>query len=70
METVWPIGDTLGDSGGQGSLVCCSSWGCKQPDATERLNIGETQQTFIQQRREAIVIKSAQVELVPPDLGK
>ena len=23
---------------GQGSLVCCSSWGCKESDMTERLN--------------------------------
>ena len=29
---------TLGDSEGQGSLVCCSPWGCKQSDMTEQLN--------------------------------
>ena len=23
---------------GQGSLVCCSPWGCKESDTTERLN--------------------------------
>ena len=23
---------------GQGSLVCCSPWGCKELDMTERLN--------------------------------
>ena len=23
---------------GQGSLACCSSWGCKQLDTTEQLN--------------------------------
>ena len=28
----------LGDSEGQGSLVCCSSWGCKKLDTTEWLN--------------------------------
>ena len=28
---------TLGDSEGQGSLACCSPWGCKESD-TERLN--------------------------------
>ena len=27
-----------GDSEGQGSLVCCSPWGCKELDTTERLN--------------------------------
>ena len=25
---------TLGDSEGQGSLVCCSPWGCKESDTT------------------------------------
>ena len=28
----------LGDSEGQGSLVCCSPWGRKESDTTERLN--------------------------------
>ena len=26
---------TLGDNKGQGSLACCSPWGCKESDATE-----------------------------------
>ena len=29
---------TLGDGEGQGSLVCCSPWGCKESDTTEGLN--------------------------------
>ena len=29
---------TPGDSEGQGNLVCCSPWGCKELDTTERLN--------------------------------
>ena len=29
---------TLGDSEGQGSLVCCSPWGHKESDMTEGLN--------------------------------
>ena len=29
---------TLGDSEGQGSMACCSSWGCKESDMTQRLN--------------------------------
>ena len=29
---------TLGDSEGQESLVCCSPWGCKESDMTEKLN--------------------------------
>ena len=35
----WPNGDefaqTLGDAEGQGSLACCSPWGCKESDTTE-----------------------------------
>ena len=29
---------TLGVGDGQGGLVCCGSWGCKESDVTERLN--------------------------------
>ena len=29
---------TPGVGDGQGGLVCCSSWGCKESDVTERLN--------------------------------
>ena len=29
---------TLGDSGGQGSLACCSPGGCQESDMTEQLN--------------------------------
>ena len=32
-ESEW----TLGVGDGQGSLVCCDSWGCKESDTTERL---------------------------------
>ena len=38
----WPnrleFGWTPGFDDGQGGLVCCSSWGCKELDMTERLN--------------------------------
>ena len=27
-----------GDGEGQGSLECCSPWGCKESDTTEQLN--------------------------------
>ena len=30
---------TLGDSEGQGRLVCYSPWGSKESDTTERLNL-------------------------------
>ena len=29
---------TQGDSDGQGSLVCCSSWGHKELDTSQQLN--------------------------------
>ena len=29
---------TLGDGDGQGSLACCSPWGRKESDTTERLD--------------------------------
>ena len=32
---------------GQGSLMCCSPWGCKELDMTEQLNWTETLQNFI-----------------------
>ena len=28
------LGQTLGDGEGQGSLACCSPWGCKESDTT------------------------------------
>ena len=37
-ESEW----TLGVGDGQGGLACCSSWGCKESDTTERLNWTET----------------------------
>ena len=38
---------TLGDSEGQGSLVCCSSWGRKELDTTEATQ--EQQQLYTKQ---------------------
>ena len=29
---------TTGVGDGQGSLACCSPWGCKEPEMTEQLN--------------------------------
>ena len=33
---------SLGDSEGQGSLVCCSPWGHKEADTTELLSLSTT----------------------------
>ena len=35
---VHELGQTLGDGKGQESPVCCSPWGLKESDMTERLN--------------------------------
>ena len=32
------FGWTLGVGDGQGGLACCSPWGCKESNMTERLN--------------------------------
>ena len=29
-----------GDGEGQGSLMCCSLWGCRESDMTEQLDAG------------------------------
>ena len=38
----WPSGhkfeQALGGGEGQGSLACCSPWGCKELDMTDQLN--------------------------------
>ena len=46
---------TLGDGEGQRSLACCSSWGCKELDTTERLNNSNLLRKFreIMMNREA-----------------
>ena len=31
-------GQALGVGDGQGSVLCCSPWGCKESDTTEQLN--------------------------------
>ena len=35
---VHELGQTPGDGEGQGSLVCCSPWDCKELDMTWQLN--------------------------------
>ena len=32
------FGQAPGVGDGQGSLTCCSPWGCKEPDTSEPLN--------------------------------
>ena len=39
----------LGDGEGQGSLVCCSPWGRKESDATERLNNNNNIELWIEE---------------------
>ena len=35
-----------GDGEGQGILVCCSPWGCKELDMTEQVNNNSWRQTL------------------------
>ena len=37
---------TPGDSEGEGSLVCCSPWGCKELDTTEQPNNNASKREF------------------------
>ena len=41
------FGQAVGDGEGQGSLACCSSWGHKEQDTTERLNISNNTDEWI-----------------------
>ena len=36
------FGQAPGAGDGQGSLMCYSPWGCKEPDTTEPLNCTDT----------------------------
>jgi len=41
------LGQTLGDGGGQGGLVCCSPWGCKTSDMTGKHSVKVASCTFL-----------------------
>ena len=57
------LGQTLGDSEGQGGLVCCSPWGRKESDMTWHLNnnvsLKENSRIFISAGRERIHLQEA-----------
>ena len=38
LHVITAFEQSLGDGEGQGSLTCCSPWGCKASDMAERLN--------------------------------
>ena len=38
---------TPGDGEGQGSLACCSPWGCRGSDMTEWLNRNNSMQIYV-----------------------
>ena len=44
----------LWETEGQGSLACCSSWGCKELDKTEQLNSKHKERQSIQKSRNQI----------------
>ena len=49
------FGWILGAGDGQGGLACCSSWGCKESDMTERLNWTELKPYVILDSREVSI---------------
>ena len=40
------LSEHLGVFDGQGGLACCDSWGCKESDTTERLNLELRKETI------------------------
>jgi len=51
MDMSWSkLQETLGDGEGQGNLACCSPWGCKESDITERLNNNKPSKQGLAQR--------------------
>ena len=59
------FGWTLGVGDGQGGLACCSSWGCKESDTTERLNWTELSSKGIYLERPS---QTNQFKLAPPPI--
>ena len=49
---------TPGDVDGQGSLACWDSWGCKESDTTEQLNLTELKWKYMIQFLCLIVMKN------------
>ena len=56
------FGWTPGVGDGQGGLACCSSWGCKELDTTERLNC--TELTVLHLRKFSLVIRATTLHSV------
>ena len=44
LEQTWE------DSEGQGSLLCCSPWGCKESDMTQQINNNEKKFNYSEKR--------------------
>ena len=56
---------TLGDSEGQGSLVCCGPWCCKESDTTERLNNNSKNSRQVRSVSQLVTILQCQEGHVP-----
>ena len=53
----------LGDDEGQGSLGCCSPWGCKESDMTEQLNSNNKQSCLLDEERSGQIWAGLLLEL-------
>ena len=58
------FGQTLGVGDGQGGLVCCSSWGRKESDMTERLNWTDSW-TYIEGSVRNILLENEVYKVLP-----
>ena len=56
------LGQTLGDGEGQGRLLCCHPWGCKESDMTGGLNNNKIETS-------RILVPWPGIEPMPPALG-
>ena len=54
----------LGVGDGQGSLACCSPWGCKELDTSEQLN--RTSWKRLESRLLEEIAISSNMQMIPP----
>ena len=49
---------TPGDREGQGSLACCSPWGCEESDMTEQLNNSKVRERLAEKKINYLGVKN------------
>ena len=59
---------TPGDREAQGSLVCCSPWGCKELDMAQQLNNNKAKQ-FLRRMSQLYTLQIKTIRWIPPQLS-